>query len=188
MSWTDDKESLEALAHDIDPAVCLTTKNGWLWKAVATILFILSFGKFKRERFLESFATTFGPLQAYPESWSASQVSHTLVHESRHTRQARAFGFGIHPWVGLPLMFLTYCLLPLPIGLAVFRVWLELDADRYRWRVLLRAGIPASYIRQRAREFAETVSSAAYMWSLPASWTVKWFEQEAEKAIAESAE
>lgn len=188
MNWTDDRESLEALACGIDPAIRFTTKNGWFWKAVATILCILSFGMFKRERFLESFATTVGPLQAYPESWSADQVRRALIHESRHTCQARVFGFGIHPWAGVPLMFFAYCLLPLPIGLAVFRAWLELDADRYRWRFLLRRGTPASHIRKRAIDFAETVSSAAYMWSLPASWTVKWFEKEAEKAIAEYAE
>ena len=185
MSWTDDWRELEETARKIDPAIRLTTKNGWFWKAIAVILFILSFGTFKRERFLESFATTIGPVQAYPESWSTTQVRHTIIHEGRHTRQARAFGFGIHPWAGIPFMLLVYGLLPLPAGLAVFRAWLELDADRYRWRILLKEGVSPEAIRRRARSFAETVSSSAYLWSLPAAWTVKWFAAEAEKAIAE---
>jgi hypothetical protein len=188
MSWTKDKERLEKLAHSIDPAVRLSTKNGWVWKAISWILFVVMFGQFNRESFLNRFATTLGPVQGYPEGWSATQVEHTLIHESRHTRQARAFGLFIHPWVGLPLMFLAYVLLPLPAGLAVFRAWLELDADRYRWRLLLKRGVPASDIRARAAGFADTVSSAAYGWSLPASWTRKWFLKEAEKAIAENSE
>ena len=184
MSWTKDKERLEKLARDIDPAVRLTTKNGWVWKAIAWILFVITFGQFKRETYLERFATTLGPIQGYPESWRVASVENTLIHESRHTQQARAFGLFIHPWVGLPLMFLTYILLPLPLGLAVFRAWLELDADRYRWRILLMKGADPDDIRERAESFANTVSSAAYAWSLPASWTRKWFLKEAEKAIA----
>jgi len=134
------------------------------------------------------FATTIGPVQAYPESWNAATVGRALIHEGRHTQQARAFGLFIHPWIGLPPMAVAYLLLPLPVGLAIFRVWLELDADRHRWRALLAEGIDPDYVRERAASFAETVSSAAYAWSLPAAWTRKWFLEEAEKAIADHLE
>lgn len=188
MSWVDRKDELETKARQIDPAVHLTTKDGWFWKALAAILLVLSFGTFKRERFLERFATTIGPLQAYPREWSAAQVAHVLIHESRHTRQFRVCGFFIHPWVGVPLMALIYGLLPLPAGLAVFRAWLELDADRYRWRVLLEQGkTPPDWIRRRAESFAMTVSGPSYIWSLPRPWLEKWFRRAAEKVIAEHA-
>lgn len=188
MGWTSDKERLEELAHDIDPAIRLTTKNGWFWKAIAWILFIITFGRFKREMFLEEFATTIGPIQAYPEAWSAAQVEGALPHEGRHTRQARAFGLFLHPWVGLPPMAVAYLLLPLPMGFAVCRAWLELDADRCRWRVMLAQGAEPDHVRERAASFAETVSGAAYAWSMPAADIKAWFLGEAEKVIADHLE
>jgi hypothetical protein len=185
MGWTADRERLEHLAHGIDPAVRLTTKNGWFWRTIAWILFLATFSRFKRERFLQGFATTFGPVQAYPEEWPADSVERVLVHESRHTRQSRVFGLFIHPWVGLPLMALCYLLLPLPAGLALMRAWLELDADRFSWNFQLSHGASPDDIRARAGSFAETVSGAAYAWALPGSWLRSWFLKEAEKAIGQ---
>lgn len=184
MSWVKDKERYQAIARKIDSSVKLTTKDGWIWKAIAWFLFIITFGRFKRKRFLENFATTLGPIQAYPRSWPRLREG-TLVHESRHTRQARWFGFGIHPWVGLPLMGLFYLLLPLPVGLAYFRYRLELDADRAKWKFWLSVGKKPDLIRRRAREFAETITSAAYAWSWPRGLVVKGFLKAAEKVISE---
>lgn len=183
MGWTTDKARLEKLARGIDPAVRLVTKNSWIWKAIAWILFLVTFGQFKRERFLKRFATTLGPIQAYPEEWGVSSVERVLVHESRHTRQARAFGLFIHPWAGLLPMAVFYLAVLLPVKLAVARAWLELDADRFSWRHQLSQGASPDAIRARADSFADTVSSAAYAWSLPARWTKAWFRKEAEKVI-----
>lgn len=186
MSWLADKERLQIEARKFDPAVRLTTKNGWFWAALAWLLFILTFGKFKREDFLTQFATTIGHVQAYPEGWNVDTVERVVVHESRHTFQARVCGFGIHPMVGLPVMAVLYGLVFFPTLLAVLRTWFELDADRAVWRSGLSKGVMnADMVRWRAQVFAETVSGPAYFWSLPRSLAVRWFLRAAEKVIAE---
>ena len=186
MSWLAEREQLQEEAQGFNKTIRLTSKNGWFWKAIAWILFVVSFGRFKREDFLVHFATTIGHVQAYPEEWDAATVRRVMVHESRHCFQARVCGFGIHPMVGLPIMTLFYAFLPLPMLLAFFRAWFELDADRTSWRYQLAHGTAdADTIRWRAQNFAETISGPAYMWSVWRSLAVRWFLREAEKVIAE---
>jgi hypothetical protein len=184
MSWTSQKTRLELVARAIDPAVVLMTKNGRFWRALAWVLVIVTFGGVSRKRFLENFATTFGPVQAYPEVWSAATVESVIIHESRHTRQARWFGFGISPWVGLPLMGVAYLLFFFPIGLAWVRYRLELDAEVARWRFMLLSGANPNLIRMHAQNFASLVSGRAYFYSWPASWAKWGFVRKAEKIIA----
>lgn len=186
MSWVADQEQLQAEARQIDPSIRLTTKNGRFWRFLAWCLFLLSFGKFKREDFLVLFATTLGNVQAYPESWSTAFVRRVMIHESRHSWQSKMCGFGVHPMVGLPIMGLLYALLPLPAGLAFFRFWFELDADKASWRHALANGLDTpDGIRARAASFAATVSSSAYMWPVWRSFAVAQFAKAAEKVIAE---
>ena len=110
-SWTNDRDRLLSLAKSVDSSVILTTKDGFFWKAISWILFIISFGKQSRKTFLTIFATTIGPIQAYPKEWSVQSVEFVVVHESRHTKQFRWFGFGLSPWVGIPFMFIFYIFL-----------------------------------------------------------------------------
>jgi len=185
MSWVDNKDHYDQITRSIDPAIRLTTKDGWIWKTIAWILFIVTFGKFKREEFLTHYATTLGPMQAYPVEWPSLNEG-MLVHEGRHTKQARWFGLGIHPWAGLPFMAVAYVLLFFPIGLALFRYLLELDADKAKWRYMLETGQgDEDYIRRRAMDFAEKVSGAPYGWSWPRKWVVSGFMAAAEKIITE---
>lgn len=189
MSWTDDRERLQAEARKLDPAIRLTTKDSRFWRMLAWILFILSFGKFRREDFLTLFATTLGHVQAYPREWGTASVERVMVHEGRHSWQARICGFGIHPVAGLPLMAVLYGLLPLPALLAVFRAWFELDADRAYWRHGLTNGtMDATGVRRRAQSFAETISGSAYLWSVWRGLAVRWFMRAADKVIAEHLE
>jgi len=186
MSWTADRERLQAEVRKLDPAIRLTTKNSWFWKVLAWILFIMSFGKFKYKDFLTRFATTLGHVQAYPKEWNTASVERVMIHESRHSWQARICGFGIHPIVGLPIMAILYGFLLFPVLLAVFRVWFELDADRAYWRYgLANRTMSADGVRWRAQSFAETISSPAYMWSIWRRFAVWWFGRTAEKVIAE---
>jgi len=185
MSWLSDKERLQAEARKIDKSVKLVSKDGKFWKIIAWFLFIVSFGAFKRENFLTRFATTIGNIQAYPATWSVATVERVIVHESRHSRQARFCGFGIHPLVGLPIMMLIYVLFPFPVLFAFPRALLEMDADRASWRALLASGTPSSVIIARAQNFAETISSSEYMWSIPKSLAVKLFVWAANRTIAE---
>jgi hypothetical protein len=178
MSWTDRKAEYEAIVRQIDPSVRLTTKDGWFWKILAVL--VSPFVGYRG--FLDHYATTIGPVQAYPSSWETLSPA-LLVHEARHTRQCRWFGLGIHPWVGLPLYGLAYLLLPLPLGLALVRWWAELDAERASYRESLRRGEPASAIRERAARFGRTVCGASYGWALLGG--ARTFERAAEAEIQE---
>ena len=187
-SWVHDKKRLTALAHTIDKSVRLYTKDNWFCKVLAVLLHGLTFGGMSYRVFLDRFATTIGPLQFFPAAWNAAQVERVVVHESRHTRQARWFGLGIHPWIGLPVFGVLYLLVFLPIGLAFFRALFERDAMRYELRWHYRKGsMTKEQVIERATRFGNTVCSSKYGWALPKAWGVRWFESAAERIVAEAA-
>jgi hypothetical protein len=190
MSWVNDKSRYEQLAKSVDSSVVLVTKDYWFWKALAWLLLIISFGQFKREKFLTRFATTIGPIQAYPSEWSTLSEG-IIVHESHHTKQARWFGFLIHPWVGLLPMALFYLFLPLPILLAYFRYRLELGADKARWEhTLAQAQTQWEYHRQvsniksHAERRAKTLSGWSYIVSWPRPLALWGYRRASKKVIA----
>ena len=173
MSWTDKRAEYEALAHSLDSSIVLATKDAWPWKVVAFMLMVVTFGGIKRKRFLEDYATTIGPLQAYPRAWPSLPES-LLVHEARHTRQCSWFGWAVpvlgwiprtRAWAGLPLFGLCYLILPLPIGFAWFRWRFELDAERAALRYRLGKGEPLDRLQTRALEFGDRVCGPDYGWS-----------------------
>lgn len=182
--WLPERERLAALARAIEPSVRLQTKDGWHWRVLARLASAATFGGISQRVFLEQYATTLGPLHGYPAAWSAERVERTLVHEARHTRQARWCGLGLHPWLGLPLFALLYLALPFPVGLGLARALFELDADRAAWRHALRQGAAPDAIRARAREFASRVCSGHYGWPIPRRAGVALFGAAAERAIA----
>ena len=184
-SWTEDRDRLLALARAIEPSVRLQTKDVWIWRLLGRLAAAATFGGISKRRFLEDFATTLGPLQGYPASWSVERVEGILVHEARHTFQARVCGLGLHPWLGIPLFSVLYLALPLPLGFAWLRLLFEIDADRAAWRHALSKGTPPEAIRARARAFAGVVCSGAYGWSMPRKVGVRLFERAAERTIAE---
>jgi len=184
MGWTDHRDHYQSVAREIDLSVRLTTKDAWYWRAIAWLLSVITFGSFPSAKFLERFATTLGPVQAYPRGW-ASLSEGIVVHESRHTRQARWCGLWTHPWVGLPIMGILYLLLPLPMGLAWFRYRFELDADAARWRHMLKSGTPPTLVKARAEDFAATVASSAYGWPWPKPWVMWGFKRKLRNVIVE---
>jgi len=175
MSWTFDHDRLERIAKLWDGSIRLTTKDGWFWQAIAWLLFLISFGSLKRDRFLDRAATTIGPIHAYPRSWGANSVEDLLPHECQHTKQCRWFGLGIHPWIGLPFMFIAYCLLPLPIGLAWVRYRLELNAEASSWDYKLRTHQCQPFkVRDNARALASNLWGSLYIYAWPlAMWGCK---------------
>ena len=183
-SWLVERERLASLARAIEPSVRLQSKDARLWRLLARLAAMATAGGISRRVFLEDYATTLGPLHGYPAAWSSERVERTLVHEARHTRQARWCSLGLHPWLGLPLFALLYLAAPVPIGLGLARVLFELDADRAAWRHSLRAGAAPDAIRARAREFAARVCSGHYGWPLPRRLGVALFAAAAERAIA----
>lgn len=184
MSWLDEHARLEAIARAIEPSVRLVPKEGRFWRSVGVLASLVTLRGISVEVFLRDYATAIGPLQGYPRGWSVERVERTLVHEARHTRQARWFGFGTHPWLGLPLFGLFYLGLPLPAGVAVARFWFELDADRAAWRHALASGASPEWVRARAAEFAGRVCSGHYGWPIPRALGVAWFGRSAERVIA----
>jgi hypothetical protein len=182
--WLAERERLERLARAIEPSVRLETKDGLRWRILALLAAAATAGGIRRRTFLEDYATTLGPVHGYPASWSAERVEATLVHEARHTRQARWCGLGLHPWLGLPVFALLYLAAPLPAGLALGRFAFELDADRAAWRRALEDGAEPDAIRARARVFAARVCSAHYGWPLPRRLGLALFRRAAERTVA----
>jgi hypothetical protein len=170
-SWTEDHLFLTLLAKEIDKSIVLVTKDGWFWKMLGSILQF--FRMMSKEEFLEDYATTIGPIQAYPREWDTNTVDCILYHEARHTRQARWFGLGISPWVGLPFMAVVYGLLFFPVFLAWPRYRLELDACKTQWIACLKNGYKLENVASMAIEDARQISSSSYGWAVPYRWA-RW--------------
>ena len=180
-SWLEHKEEILSTFQLIDPSVILVTKDGWFWKVLGKILAFLHATNYIE--FINSYATTLGPVQAYPSSWTMEQVLNVGSHECRHTRQCRYFGFGISPWAGLPFMAVAYLLLPLPILFAWCRYRLELDADKGRWQYLWNTGSTDEEILETAKFCATQVSSKSYLFSVPKVWALWGFDRAARKFL-----
>lgn len=195
-SWTEQREHYQTLAREHAPSAVLVTKDHWFWRVVARMLWLASVGQFSPQTFLRDYATTFGPIQAYPRHWR--ELSRPLlVHECRHSRQCELLGWlfpfvgwfhrGVRSWLGLLPMGLLYLCFPLPIGLCAGRLWLELDAERTSWRASLRHGwLTEDQVRQQAIFFADRVSSAHYLWTWPKAWTRELASRMAEREMESS--
>lgn len=195
-TWTLSRFRYERIARSVSPAIRLTTKDAWPWRVIAWALFLVTLGRLKRARFLEDFATTIGPIQAYPRAWPTLR-DRTVVHEGAHTLQflAAAWFVPVLGWlrwwptwtafVGVLPMAVAYLLFPVPLLLAWGRYRLELAADARSWAWALEAGaLDPAGVRQRARAFAETVSSWAYGRAWPRAWALRGFARRAEAVIA----
>lgn len=201
-SWVDQKGQYQAIARSIDPAAVVLTKDHWLWSAAWWALAVLTLGLIAigmpKRRFLEQYATTLGPFHGYPSSWPRLS-RRLLVHECRHTSQfvfagwfvpvfGWLFGRKARAVAGLLPMAIVYGLVVLPIGFALGRWLLELDADRTAWRWQLRNGYSADQVRARAEAFGRKVCGAPYLWAwLPVFGGVKAFSSAADKVIREAA-
>lgn len=193
-SWTDKLPEYEQRAHEVCDLAILKTKDGRFWQVVSWLLYLLSFRQFSRQTFLERFATTMGPIQAYPSSWKG--ISALLVtHESQHCQQCLFagwfvpvfgwfFGRRVRIWVGLLPMAFVYGLFPLPLFFAWGRFRLELDAERRAWQAALDNGwLSPERIIQRADEKGELVASWSYLRSWPKKWAVQSFQRRAERLV-----
>lgn len=186
MSWLQDKDRLQNVAQTFDRSIKLCTKDNFLNRAIAWILFVITFGQMKRETYMQRFATTFANYHCYPKEYTTGQVEALLPHESRHTKQFRALGLFIHPLVGFLPAMLVYLILPLPILLAYGRFYIEYDADRASYRYKLRyLGYTQSSILSSAARKGEVVSGASYFWCWPRPWAKKAYFNLATKVINE---
>lgn len=195
-SWVEERAKYEAIAAEIEPAAVLVTKDHWIWTALWIGLVAITFGLaligMGRTKFLTQYATSLGPWHGYPSSFPVLS-KYLLVHECRHTSQfvfagwfvpvlGWFFGRKVRAVVGLLPMAIVYGLVVLPIGLAVGRWQLELDADRTAWRWAIRHGYSLAQIRTRAEAFGRKVCGAPYLFSWPLGG-VGVFKRSAEKVI-----
>lgn len=175
----------QTLAAEQDAAAIIVSKSHWLWTAlwVGFILITLGLGAIgmSRRRFIEEFATTIGPWVGIPEGWlrTDSASPSVIVHESGgHVKQFAFagwfipiigwfFGRKVRAAAGALPMLLVYGVVVFPIGLAICRLLLEIDAEKAAWRWELKQGASAEGVLLRARDFGETVCGPAYLWSWP---------------------
>ena len=120
--------------------------------------------------FATRYWTTLGRTIYYPTAVVDPRAHPQVIeHELVHVRQWARWGL---------LLWLTYVLLPLPVGLAWFR-W-RWEREAYLPEVL---SVPA---HERARAI-ERISEAlwwGYAWPWPRPWMRRWFELAAARASA----
>jgi hypothetical protein len=199
VSWVKERYRYQKLATDAEPVAVISTKDHWGWTALYVAVCALTLGLLaiglSRRRFLDDFATTAVTRQGYPRAWPRLS-NRVVVHESRHTTQAVAFGWWLFPiawvnrrlraWLGALPNAIVYGLLPLPIGLAAGRFYLELDADKAAWRRGLREGwLSQGEVEAHAKRRAATMSSGAYFWAWPGPWARKAYRAAALEIIEE---
>lgn len=184
-TWLDRREEYQKLASSIDPAARLCVKEeSWIMIVASWALFLITFGKFKRETFMQGFGTTLGPWEYYSRTMT-TLARRFIAHESYHVRQFRKLGLWIHPIAGIPANILVYGLLPLPVFLAYGRYKIEMNAERFALKYMLEDGATPQQVIDRAVRFAEMITSYRYLWCWPRSWAVKDAKKMALKVIAE---
>jgi len=196
-SWIENKASILEETHKYDKSIKLYTKDNFFSKSIAFILWFISyvftFGKraFPKDAFLTQYATTIGPFHFYPKEWESYDVMNVLPHEAQHTKQARALSLYIHPIIGILPMSLMY-LLPIPIGLALGRLWLEINADKAIWEYIVKTRAPQTAnqkenlileIKMRSKSFVYCLSSEDYMWTVPKRLALWYTNKEVKKFL-----
>ena len=188
--WLQDERTPALIERYKKQGVHIVEKSGWFWTTLAWLLYIVTFTIYKREHFLEDFATTIGNRVGFPPSWSYRSVAYVMPHEARHVWQSKACGLFISAWVGLPLFFLLYILLPIPLGFAWFRYFFEKDATRATIKELIKQHEPIEECLEecydQARYSATRVASADYLWSVPKQMAIKGYRKMVRKCFVQA--
>lgn len=128
---------------------------------------MLTFGK--QDRFMSEYITTLGKRIYVPSCWlqhAPGERYLILRHEAVHVRQFRRL-----TWPGMTLIYL---LLPLPMGFAGGRAWLEWQAYRETlvatWQLRGRA---AAHDKRLEDHIVDRFTSADYAWMWLASGQVR---------------
>lgn len=200
MSWILERAKYQRIAEEIEPAARVGTRDAWTWTALWVVGVVLTLGllalKMSRKKWLEGVAAAVGPWQGYPRRLETLECRR-IAHESRHTTQATCFGWLFLPiaWtnrtlravLGLPVFAAVYFVLPLPLGLAAGRFYLELDADRASWRLALREGwMTSGDVLVAAGRRAESLSRGIYLYAWPRSWAVSAYDKMARALVYEA--
>ncbi len=140
----------------------------WHQRAIHQLLRVVTFGA--QSAYLDRYVTTLWHTVYVPPDWEARPVEErwaTLRHELVHVRQFERWG---------ALMAIAYLLLPLPLGLAWFRMRFEREAYEETLRAWHELGGRAACepLREHiVRQF--TSGSYGWMWPFPRA-VERWFD------------
>ncbi len=122
------------------------------------VLKVITFGG--QDRFMSAYITTFGRRIYVPDGWERTPPGERyciLRHEAVHVAQFRRW-----TWPGMTLLYL---LLPLPVGFAAGRAWLEWQGYRETlvstWQVYGRA---AARSPRLTRDIVRRYTGPDYAW------------------------
>jgi hypothetical protein len=141
----------------------------WHQRAIHQLLRVVTFGA--QSAYLDAYVTTLWHAVYVPADWEARPIEErwaTLRHELVHVRQFERWGV---------LMGLAYLLLPLPLGLAWFRMRFEKEAYEESLRAWHELGGRAACERRRAHVLSQFTSGAyGWMWPFPRAMA-RWFDR-----------
>ena len=140
----------------------------WHQRAIHHLLRVVTLGA--QSAYLDRYVTTLWHTVYVPPDWEARAIEEryaTLRHELVHVRQFERWGV---------LMAVAYLLLPLPLGLAWFRMRFEREAYEETLRVWHQLGGRAACERLRPHVVAQfTSGSYGWMWPFPRAME-RWFD------------
>jgi len=150
--------------------VRIVPKSGvWHQRAIHHLLRVVTLGA--QSSYLDRYVTTMWHTVYVPDDWEARAIEEryaTLRHELVHVRQFERWGL---------LMAFAYLMLPLPLGLAWFRMRFEREAYEETLRVWHELGGRAACERLRAHVIAQfTTGSYGWMWPFPRA-IARWFDE-----------
>lgn len=161
---------LHAEYAQLAETVRIVPKAGvWHQRAIHHLLRVVTFGA--QSAYLDRYVTTLWHTVYVPPDWEARAIEDryaTLRHELVHVRQFERWG---------PLMAIAYLLLPLPLGLAWFRMRFEREAYEETLRVWHELGGRAACERLRGHVTSQFTSGAyGWMWPFPRAID-RWFDE-----------
>lgn len=161
---------LHARYDELAANVRIVRKSGvWHQRAIHQLLRVVTLGA--QSSYLGSYVTTLWHTIYVTDDWDARPIEDryaTLRHELVHVRQFERWGV---------LMAVSYLLLPLPLGLAWFRMRFEREAYEETLRVWHELGGRAAAERLRAHVIAQFTSGAyGWMWPFPRAMG-RWFDR-----------
>jgi hypothetical protein len=141
----------------------------WHQRVIHHLLRLVTLGG--QSSYLDSYVTTLWHTIYVPPDWESRPLADryaTLRHELVHVRQFERWG---------PLMPVLYLLLPLPLGLAWFRMRFERAAYEETLRVHYQLGGRAAVERLREHVIRQFTSGAyGWMWPFPRA-IARWFDR-----------
>lgn len=197
MSWIFELKKYEELAHSVEPAATLLTRDNWFIKTLWWLLAVFTFGIYAKkvplQSWIDDFALAIGPFQFYSVKLQAL-CPRRVVHECRHTTQDAFLGwfFPILGWffgrrvravAGIPFKLVIYVFLFFPVMLAYPRYWFELDAHRASWKWMLGNGYTRDEVSVAAESQAESVLGSSYVYPWPAPLVRRGFKKARDKVL-----